>query len=326
MFSGVGGNVVGVTIAGWQIEWSHASGSPAVHRSQTKPGSGHCRSSAQTAPPHTGPFDASTHEQPVSLEAPFANTSNGRHANPRGQAPSQVGWPESAQAVGGPNVATHWSINGASSSAVPVHVPFRSAFAIDARRAFSAFARQAGPLVGALRAQTISLRVRVPAAFSFFAAQRASPEIALLNAVAHSTTPASTASAVPKHSPFPSAFSKLARSFDATLFRQSVSTEAPRDTAFAWHPTHADAARPDAFAFTAAHFSGGSTRANVRIPPPARKPAAIQRMRVLSRRLMRVVLPMYPRLVQLASITAPPAAWPKPREAPFACFSGPAPT
>src|SRR5262245_53454217 len=129
--------------------WSHASGLPSVHCSQTKPGSGQCWSALQTCEPHSGPFTASTQEQPVWRESPLANTSYGRQVSPSGQAPLQVGELARPQPDDG-SVAAHASTSASSADAVPVHAPFPSAFTIAAENFFSTFSRHSATASGPL--------------------------------------------------------------------------------------------------------------------------------------------------------------------------------
>src|SRR5262249_2210530 len=105
--------------------WSQPSGSPGSHRSQTSVGSAQCRSVPQVVPPHSGPCATSTHEHPVSADAPFSNTSYGRQLSPPGPAPSQVG--DAAPPSHGilqDRRDTHASTNPSNVSVVPVQVPF----------------------------------------------------------------------------------------------------------------------------------------------------------------------------------------------------------
>src|SRR5262245_40373343 len=190
--------------------WSHASGSPVDHCSQTKVGSGHCWSTLQTGAPHSGPFTTSTQEQPVWTDAPLANTSYGRQVSPSGQAPLQVGEPAEPQDGGG-SVPAHASTSASSADAVPVHAPFPSAFAIVAENFASTFpthsATASGPLTAFLAHAALS-RAFTPAALSLIAAQLASPEMASLNVVAQALAADCAASASPGQSPFASALAK----------------------------------------------------------------------------------------------------------------------
>ena len=118
-----------------------------------------------------------------------------------------------------------------SADAVPVHDPF-SVRLRDRRRELRldllhALRDGLGALGCAFRAHAALSRAFTPAAFSFIAAQRASPEMASLNVVAHALAAASAASALPGHVPFASALAKLARSFDSAFSRHFASTPVP---------------------------------------------------------------------------------------------------
>src|SRR5262249_15575102 len=219
-----------------------------------------CRSTLQTGEPHAGPFTTSTQEQPVSTDAPLANTSNGRQVKPLGHAPLQVAKPPALQCPAG-SVATHASTSVSRSDAVPVHDPFSSAFEIAVANFVSTLsthsAKAAEPLSAGFPAHAALARAFAPAPFSLAAAQRASPEKAAPIVVVHVVAAASAASASPGHAALSSAFVKLARSFVSAFSRQFASTAVPASTALAPHFACAYTAIAVAFAFASAHASSG---------------------------------------------------------------------
>ena len=122
-------------------------------------------------------------------------------------------------------------------------------------------ARASGALVCCLPGARNFVAGLHPRPFSLMAAQLGSPEMASLKLVAHARAADSAASALPGHTPLPSALAKLARSFDSAFSRHFGSTPVPPSTAFARHWACANRASAAAFAFASAHFTSGGTRA-----------------------------------------------------------------
>ncbi len=183
----------------------------------------------QVVPPHSGPFVTSTHPQPVSIDAPFVNTSYGRHVRPSAQVPSQMGCPvPPVHGVGGGNPARHASTSAVTSAAVPVQDPRASAFAIAAPNFSSTFRTQAAstavPGRVALLAQTFLPAAFRPAARSFRTAQDGTPSIARSNAATHAVTV--TPGSSPGHGPVLFALANRLASFFST-FRRHVASSSP---------------------------------------------------------------------------------------------------